>query len=461
MRHAFLRTTAASISGLFIFGAQARASNTWASRFLFEATAKGDTDKVTDIRNKPVNRAIAALAFAPEEKRGDKPMAFPILYAITPERRAFLNLIRYLAGTWNAGDDSGYAPPREANSSIIGAYGIYKKIYFEAGQEIGIFPKYDNAYLRPEIQDQIMMHLIKKYDILPAVDRLNEYGNQLPNLVGLLQPVVSISFSRNDDKNSETPSHEELAKFWRSNLNHLVVISQKPPASKSLPWPDLILEDLAKSGIITKTRRDQIISGFPNDSQSPSSRPSSLPPIQQPSNQPSSNGLLSNTEREPLRFDQSLDELVRQGAISPSEHQRIRQYSRVNNKELNPLAGQPANALQKTVSEATTKTLSARELALLRQMRSRTAPSWRKYGTCKYDWSNWKRLSGDIRSTTVECGESGSWVVGVSCIRLLTNIYLEQSGWQGWERPATPNHKTRSGEDEMVAALCANLVHEY
>jgi len=48
-------------------------------------------------------------------------------------------------------------------------------------------------------------------------------------------------------------------------------------------------------------------------------------------------------------------------------------------------------------------------------------------------------------------------MIGVSCKRLMTNIYSDQFGWQGWTAPAGPGHPVRVGEDEMVAALCANL----
>jgi hypothetical protein len=114
--------------------------------------------------------------------------------------------------------------------------------------------------------------------------------------------------------------------------------------------------------------------------------------------------------------------------------------------------GQGRNAITPQV-----KPLSERETSLLRQIRQNSDSVVRQYGKCGYNWTQWKKISDDIRTTSVDCGESVKWTIGVSCNRLMVNIFTEQFGWQGWSRPAGPGHETRSGEDEMVAALCANL----
>jgi hypothetical protein len=212
---------------------------------------------------------------------------------------------------------------------------------------------------------------------------------------------------------------------------------------------------------------------------------------------------------DPLRFDLSLDELVRQGVVHPAERQRIRsglpappqqtpaQQSACRTGALSEEECQSDVVVRWRGSEATSrpaistpsslpqapravpqntrkqvipgptlrlpsssplvKPLSERETALLQRIRANKSPSWRQYGKCKYNWSNWTKLHDDIRSTSVDCGPSLAWTVGVSCKRLMTNIYSDQFGWQGWRMPAGPDHETRAGEDEMVAALCANL----
>jgi LysM repeat protein len=199
---------------------------------------------------------------------------------------------------------------------------------------------------------------------------------------------------------------------------------------------------------------------------------------------------------EPLRFDQSLDELVRQGVVSPAERQRIRatakptpqqssaQLEACNSGKLsmeecstgvvvrlrgNTIPQAPLPSALSTLPQAipshhlvgpTSKPLSARELALLQRIRSDgQLPQWRTYGQCKYDWAGWKLHSNGSRTTAAECsGTEKRLTIGVSCERLLVAIRTAESGWSNWERPAGPDNKTRRGEDEMVASLCANAV---
>lgn len=104
------------------------------------------------------------------------------------------------------------------------------------------------------------------------------------------------------------------------------------------------------------------------------------------------------------------------------------------------------------------KPLSTREQTLLQRIRSGgQAPQWRTYGQCNYDWAGWKLHANGTRTTEADCGGAGMrWTVGVSCDRLLVSRRTTDSGWSNWERPAGPDNKSRQGEDEMVAALCAN-----
>lgn len=179
--------------------------------------------------------------------------------------------------------------------------------------------------------------------------------------------------------------------------------------------------------------------------------------------------------RPPARFEASLDALVRDGVVSPVERARIRSGS-----DMSP-ANEPAHqqacssgALSqqecssdlvvrwqgKTIdaSEPTTKPLSTNELALLQRIRAdSSSPQWRVYGQCKYDWTGWKLHSNGTRTTAADCGGTAMrWTVGVSCHHLLIATKATASGWSKWARPTGPENKSRQGEDEMVAALCAN-----
>jgi LysM repeat protein len=102
--------------------------------------------------------------------------------------------------------------------------------------------------------------------------------------------------------------------------------------------------------------------------------------------------------------------------------------------------------------------LSPREQSLLNRIRQEHQPTWRRFGSCNYDWTGWKLNSSGIRTTSVECGSTSMRSqVGVSCTRLLVATHRTTEGWSKWNRPAGPDSRSRSGEDEMVAALCANV----
>jgi len=175
------------------------------------------------------------------------------------------------------------------------------------------------------------------------------------------------------------------------------------------------------------------------------------------------------------RFEASLDALVRDGLVSPEERARIRSgsgMSPVNEPAHQRACSSGALSQQecssglvvrwqgKTIdaSEPTTKPLSTNELALLQRIRADSSSSqWRVYGQCKYDWAGWKLHSNGTRTTAADCGGTAMrWTVGVSCHHLLIATKATASGWSKWARPNGPENKSRQGEDEMVAALCAN-----
>lgn len=177
----------------------------------------------------------------------------------------------------------------------------------------------------------------------------------------------------------------------------------------------------------------------------------------------------------PARFDTTLDSLVVEGVVSPQERDRLRDPTRLRPDEVS--AHQQAcrsgtlsesecrtrfvvrrpGAFSSPAEGAVTRPLSQRETALLQRIRADPSAGWRQYGRCKYDWQGWRLHTNNVRTTAAECGPSLSWTVAVSCQKLLVNRNSNNTGWQGWSKPAGPDHLQRSGEDEMVAALCANL----
>ena len=103
---------------------------------------------------------------------------------------------------------------------------------------------------------------------------------------------------------------------------------------------------------------------------------------------------------------------------------------------------------------------SAREQTLLDRIRhDNRSPQWRTYGQCRYDWRGWRLHPNGTRTTAADCGgTSMRWQIGVSCTRLLVATHTTASGWSQWKSPAGSESKERQGEDEMVAALCANTL---
>jgi hypothetical protein len=204
------------------------------------------------------------------------------------------------------------------------------------------------------------------------------------------------------------------------------------------------------------------------------SMPPAPPPV--PLAQPLRPDPAALPSRTRARFDASLDELVRDGVVSPVERARIRSGSGTTPFnvpahqqpcDVGALSQQECNSglvvrwrgLPNTVSGPTVKPLSPNEHALLQRIRSNSyTPQWRTYGQCKYDWAGWRMNSNGTRTTAAECGGSATRLtVGVSCDRLLVAGYTTASGWSKWREPAGPGNKSRQGEDEMVAALCANV----
>ena len=112
------------------------------------------------------------------------PPPAPLIFAITPERRALLNTIRYAEGTWAGGDQIGYRimfggglmPSLERHpdrvirksgyaSAAAGAYQFMPFTWSLASRTLGL------AAFGPEVQDQAAIFLIQRRGALPLADQ--------------------------------------------------------------------------------------------------------------------------------------------------------------------------------------------------------------------------------------------------------------------------------------------------
>lgn len=173
--------------------------------------------------NYPVPRPVAMLT---------PPPAAPPIFAITPERRALLNTIRYAEGTWANGDDIGYRimfgggvfdsldrhPDRVIRSSgyasaAAGAYQFMPFTWDMVTRALGL-----NDF-NPDAQDQGALFLIQRRGALTLADQ----GQLTPKLAALLAPEwASFPTLRGSSYYGQpVRSYQALRNFYERNLAEL------------------------------------------------------------------------------------------------------------------------------------------------------------------------------------------------------------------------------------------------
>ena len=156
----------------------------------------------------------------------------PASYALTAERRALLNTIRFAEGTWAEGQEVGYRvmfggslmpsleyhPNRVMYSSryasaAAGAYQFMPFTWAMASRTLGL------RGFHPEAQDQAALFLIQRRGALPLADR----GEMTPELAALLSPewasfptLQGASFYGQPVKR-----FEDLKSFYENNLSQI------------------------------------------------------------------------------------------------------------------------------------------------------------------------------------------------------------------------------------------------
>ncbi len=160
------------------------------------------------------------------------PPAAPRMFAITPERRALLNTIRYAEGTWANGDDIGYRilfggsvfnsldrhPDRVIRSSgyasaAAGAYQFMPPTWDMVTRALGL------SDFNPDAQDQGALYLIQRRGALTLADQ----GQLTPRLAALLAPEwASFPTLRGSSYYGQpVRSYQALRNFYERNLAEL------------------------------------------------------------------------------------------------------------------------------------------------------------------------------------------------------------------------------------------------
>lgn len=160
------------------------------------------------------------------------PPAAPRVFAITPERRALLNTIRYAEGTWRNGEEIGYRilfggslfqsfdrhpdrvmySPRYA-SAAAGAYQFMPPTWDLVSRSMGL------VGFHPENQDQGALFLIQRRGALPLADR----GELTPELAARLAPEWASfpTLAGRSYYGQPVKRFDELRSFYEQNLSQL------------------------------------------------------------------------------------------------------------------------------------------------------------------------------------------------------------------------------------------------
>lgn len=165
------------------------------------------------------------------------PPPVPRLFAITPERRALLNTIRYAEGTWANGQDIGYRvmfggglmPSLDAHpnrvirtrryaSAAAGAYQFMPPTWRNVTRALGFSLNGPNAF-GPQVQDQGALYLIQRRGALNLADQ----GQFTPELSHRLSPEWASFPTRAGHSYYGQPvkRFHELRRFYEANLSQL------------------------------------------------------------------------------------------------------------------------------------------------------------------------------------------------------------------------------------------------
>jgi muramidase (phage lysozyme) len=193
----------------------------------------------------------------------------PRIFAITPERRALLNTIRYAEGTWAGGDDIGYRimfggglmpslerhPDRVVRtaryaSAAAGAYQFMPFTWNLVSRSLGF------AEFGPQVQDQGAIFLIQRRGALALADQ----GSFTPQLAAKLAPEWASfpTLAGRSYYGQPVKRFHDLKRFYEDNLSRLrgestAVVTEAKPACTPARSLRCQLENLERLGPKART----------------------------------------------------------------------------------------------------------------------------------------------------------------------------------------------------------------
>jgi len=165
------------------------------------------------------------------------PPPAPRVYAITPERRALLNTIRFAEGTWANGHEVGYRvmfggglmpsldrhPNRVVRSAryasaAAGAYQFMPPTWSMVSRALGFALVGPNAF-GPQIQDQAALYLVQRRGAFALMDQ----GRFTPQLAHKLAPEWASfpTLAGSSFYGQPVKRYHDLRRFYEQNLAQL------------------------------------------------------------------------------------------------------------------------------------------------------------------------------------------------------------------------------------------------
>ena len=157
--------------------------------------------------------------------------AWTARYAITPERKALLDTIRFAEGTWRGGSPEGYRvifggglvsnlkrhPERVVvrgyASAAAGAYQFMPATWESAADSLNL------RGFGPANQDQAALYLVERSGALAAIDR----GRLTPDLMARLAPIWASFPNQAGESHYGQPVKrgDDLSRFYAQSLERL------------------------------------------------------------------------------------------------------------------------------------------------------------------------------------------------------------------------------------------------